>query len=429
MRRGSHNAGPRLSYCVANKTKQTKTRTTPRPTIRSLNTGGMRVKHREFCSSVDLQRITSSQQSATGEKIPASPLKLPINPGDGQTFPWLSSIARRYEKYVFKKIKFVYVPQVSTLANGRVIMTPVYDPAEEIPTDLRYLYNASDTRAASVYQHCEVMLPSGKINKELYVRELSELANIDERELRTSDVGYLAVSLSETGATLIGTSVPVAFGDIFVEYEVELRSPRVGDRAIRSFHFVQDGSKFAGGGTARHASLFNFSHTLKPPELQAIPDASGHQHTTKNNTLALRTGHISTGPYTHSDTVDPVELSQFVFHEPFSGLMSLHADTSPLGIPYPPTITANGVRSDGATGKLVHPSPLQHSSPVVDHIRTIADGVNSAVAMYKVVAEAGDSVLAFIDNAGTAISDWGHTAEAIFTEMAPEVLEGAALLL
>jgi hypothetical protein len=390
----------------------------------------MRIKHREYCSTIDNQRIGAGYQDADGKKIPPSPLKLPLNPGDGQTFPWLSSIARRYEKYVFMKIKFGYVPQVSTFANGRVLLTPVYDPAEDLPTDLRYLFNSADTKASVVWEHCDLILPTRKINKELYVRELAELAHVDVRELRTTDLGYLAVSLSDASTVTNGAQTPIAFGDLFVEYEVELRSPRLGDRAIKSYHFVQDGSKaWNSSGSDRHPSLFHESFTTKTPELQAQPDQGGHQHTSKYNTLALRTGHVGTGVYSHPDTADPVELTEFNFREPFTGLMTLNADTTGFTLPFVPTFTVNGERSDGSTGKLAHPSPQTHKSPIVEHVRTIGDGVASAMSLYKVVAEAGDSILSFFDNAGAAIGEWGHTAEAFFTEMAPEVLESAALLL
>jgi hypothetical protein len=171
---------------------------------------------------------------------------------------------------------------------------------------------------------------------------------------------------------------------LFVEYEVELRSPPLGDRAIKSYHFVQDGSKgWNSTGSDRHPSLFHESFTTKTPELQAQPDQGGHQHTSKYNTLALRTGHVGTGVYSHPDTADPVELTEFNFREPFTGLMTLNADTTGFTLPFVPTFTVNGERSDGSTGKLTHPSPQTHKSPIVEHVRTIGDGVASAMCLYK----------------------------------------------
>ena len=54
----------------------------------------------------------------------------PVNPGQGGTFPWLSNIARNFEKYKFEMLEFIYKREVSEFAAngqaGKVIMA--FDP-------------------------------------------------------------------------------------------------------------------------------------------------------------------------------------------------------------------------------------------------------------------------------------------------------------
>jgi len=61
----------------------------------------------------------------------------PINPGQASTFPWLSTIAKQYEKYVIERLAFIYKKEVSEYATagqtGKVIMSVDYDAADAPP--------------------------------------------------------------------------------------------------------------------------------------------------------------------------------------------------------------------------------------------------------------------------------------------------------
>lgn len=63
-----------------------------------------------------------------------------INPADGATFPWLSGVARKYEKYRFRKLKFTMVPHAPTTASGTLGMYVDYDPSDvPAPTAAAFL--------------------------------------------------------------------------------------------------------------------------------------------------------------------------------------------------------------------------------------------------------------------------------------------------
>jgi len=63
--------------------------------------------------------------------------QFPINPGQVVTFPWLSSIADRYEKYVLTDLEFYYEHEVSEFATagttGKVMLAVDYDAADPPP--------------------------------------------------------------------------------------------------------------------------------------------------------------------------------------------------------------------------------------------------------------------------------------------------------
>lgn len=50
-----------------------------------------------------------------------------INAGDKQSFPWLSSIARSFDKYRLTNLQFKYVPVVPTTTVGDIAMVFIGD--------------------------------------------------------------------------------------------------------------------------------------------------------------------------------------------------------------------------------------------------------------------------------------------------------------
>lgn len=74
--------------------------------------------------------------------VPAAPTAFnlnsyPLNPGDASTFPWLSRVARLYQKYKFEQLIFEFRSNTSDYAAsgplGTVVFSPVYNVLADTP--------------------------------------------------------------------------------------------------------------------------------------------------------------------------------------------------------------------------------------------------------------------------------------------------------
>jgi hypothetical protein len=93
-------------------------------------------KRHNFDEDEFIQDVLGSTTFGAGALTKA--LQLAVNPGQASTFPWLATIADRFEKYVFTKLEFYYEHEVSQFATagtvGKAIMSFDYDAADSAPT-------------------------------------------------------------------------------------------------------------------------------------------------------------------------------------------------------------------------------------------------------------------------------------------------------
>jgi hypothetical protein len=257
----------------------------------------------------------------------------------------------------------------------------------------------------------------------MYVREFhSEL--IDPTEMRSNDLGYVAVVLTDTDPT---TNELENFGDVFVEYTVELIAPRVGARAAKVCHIEsvpQQAHEFDG---SFHA-LFN-SSTYEENSRDLI---------SKHSTLMVDMEHHEAGEsptYVHVDNDDyGYDYSALTFKEPFSGIMTVtssnHDDvpTAQCGVvcngldltAHSDPGGARGLRWTLAPGKL-HPHRFARVKP----LRSITNGLKAAVHTVKVVAQAGETVALSLAEGATHLA---HFADVVLTEAGPLLLDAMPLL-
>lgn len=364
----------------------------------------MVVSHSEFAGTVNARTITvGGNDSTTNTKISHAPLKLPLNPGDGRTFPWLTSVATRFEKYRFKKIKVHYLPTCSTLESGGVSLCPIYDPADPVPTDRITLLNAEGVVRGAVHNELTLDIPRGRMRSTdtMFVRETHEEL-VDANELRLSDLGYIAVSLSDATGE-------VNFGDIFVEYEVELMSPRVGPRNGKCAHYRREGFTNTGSVANTHCAPFGLDVSHE--------DRNNHSDA---NTLMFTVG-SATGTYTDKGTSYDIDSNVLTFKEPFTGLMSYTHDVN------------GGVTGGGGKGIIINGKDSigadrwdlkagqdhKRTWGVADAVRSIASGIGYATEIWKVAVEAGESLELTWDG---AFEDALSYAEVLLTDAAPELL-------
>lgn len=388
--------------------KRTMNQSKPKPQYRMKSEGTMVITHTEYAGTVNPAVITVGALNDTNTRLSHVPLKLMINPGDGRTFPWLNGVASRFEKYKFTHLEIQYEPTCSTLESGGVALCPVYDPADPLPRDRHILYNTEGVVRGVVYDKLKLIVPKQRLrpNDTLFVRETHE-GLMDENELRLSDLGYFAVSLSDTSAA-------INYGDIFLKYTVELTSPRVGRRSAK-----------CGRYTLSNAS--NTPNTNVHPSAFGPVDPNDRTNHSAGDTLMYSVD-FDENTYTNPNTTYHYDTNTVTFHEPFTGLMSYHYDQAgPSSNSLPWGLIINGQKDDGTDGHMVPVEGKKHKKPwaKTKFIKGIKNAYDGAMWLIDVAAEAGDS----LEMAWDAIS--GETPmEVIMTlnDVAPEVIELAGLV-
>jgi hypothetical protein len=145
-----------------------------------------------------------------------------VNPGLPTTFPWLSSIAKQYEKYRFRTLQFYYKKAVSGFATagqtGKVMLSLDYDALDPPP--------ANKVQVMDTWPHVDNM-PCETFGLSL---SLTEMFNNGPKfvrtgnppvgaDIKTYDGGLLSVSTEGIGG------VDAIVGELHVLYEVELQVP------------------------------------------------------------------------------------------------------------------------------------------------------------------------------------------------------------
>jgi len=181
----------------------------PQVQYSSNGSGSVRVVHREY-----LGELTSV--SATIYEVLKT---LPLNPGSSVTFPWLSSLANRFEKYRFHRLEFGYSPECSTSTNGVVMSLIDYDPSDSAPGDKGVLLNAvgASKMAPWSFHSCKFIPKlAGPFPK--FIRPYGNVPN--DVDVSTYDCGnyYCAVT---------GVPAVTVLGDLWVQYDVELMGPQI----------------------------------------------------------------------------------------------------------------------------------------------------------------------------------------------------------
>lgn len=144
-----------------------------------------------------------------------------LNPGDPDSFPWLSRVAQLYQKFKFEQLIFEYRSNTSDYAAsgplGTVIISPVYNVLGDVPETKQQL---------EAYAHAVSTKPSNSIMcgvecdpreeniKWYYVRKPSDNAT------QFTDPGYMLFAVSGLPST-----TQVTMGEIWVHYTIRFDEP------------------------------------------------------------------------------------------------------------------------------------------------------------------------------------------------------------
>jgi len=143
---------------------------------------------------------------------------LNVNPGIATTFPWLSSVAMRYQRYQFRNLKFRYQPRCSTATAGTVILAIDYDANDAAPLSKSAVLSYYGCDDSAAWQECCCGLDArvARDRGSLFLRAGTLAANQD---VKTFDLGTLYVCTS-------GFAGATACGELYVEYDCCLLIPQ-----------------------------------------------------------------------------------------------------------------------------------------------------------------------------------------------------------
>lgn len=202
--------GPSLGAAIAVSQKQT----SREPLILQRGSRETVICHRELVSSVN-------------GSIAFTATKFPLNPGVATTFPWLSTQANLWDQYRFRRLRFEYITRTATTTVGSVLLVPDYDPTDIAPTSEAIASAHSDTVEDACYKNLTCVLDpramnpfGGTLAGRRYVRSFNQAGDIS-----TFDSGnFYFCTVEQTGAS--------AIGKLWVEYEVELFKPQLGNTTV-----------------------------------------------------------------------------------------------------------------------------------------------------------------------------------------------------
>jgi hypothetical protein len=173
----------------------------------------------------------------------------PVNPGQVGTFPWLSTIAKNFEKYCFEKLEFYYKREVSEFATngqtGKVIYSFDTDASDPAPYGKQEMEATDPHEDALPSENFRLPIPKKMLEPVLtdahFVRPGALPANTDQK---TYDVGVLNVATQ-------GTAANTATGELHVRYRVRLMVPVLPPGGSQGAGVLQEA-----GGTYAAATPF-----------------------------------------------------------------------------------------------------------------------------------------------------------------------------
>lgn len=179
-----------------------------RPAKIKTSKNGIRVKHREYLTSI-------------AGSTDLSYIQFRLNPGDEKTFPFLSPIASSYEKYKIHSLRFFYSANCAAIAQGSIISYFDYDPDDKPITDVGQILNQISTSNNAAWQDQSIRYIKKGLeqSKDYYIR--NDWTTYEN--LKLFDPAYLFIGT-------YGTGDATDLGKVFIDYDIELLVPDYTNR-------------------------------------------------------------------------------------------------------------------------------------------------------------------------------------------------------
>jgi hypothetical protein len=192
--------------------------TTRKPNMRTKPNGDCIIRHREYIQEINAGGSSPSVFTAQ---------QLSIQPGASASFPWLSQIATRFEKYQFKMLKFIFETEAPTALGGSLMLTVDYDASDPAPISKVQAMAYENAVRSPPWQECEhrsrVMDISNQ--KGYYIRDSALGANQDIKLYDTGNLFICSQNVATAGSLL---------GELYVEYEIHLMTPQLPSAPVAS---------------------------------------------------------------------------------------------------------------------------------------------------------------------------------------------------
>jgi len=147
----------------------------------------------------------------------------PLNPGDTQTFPWLSTVAANYSQYRFHGVVFEFKPLITDYvvggAPGVIVLSTNYNADDAAFVNKRQMENsefATSVKPTENLMHMIECDPKQTSINELYVRVGSNPSGVDKK---TTDLANFQLATQGNPVQLLG--------ELWVTYCVEFFKPEV----------------------------------------------------------------------------------------------------------------------------------------------------------------------------------------------------------
>lgn len=199
--------------------------------------GSVRVRHREFFSDVLGSVAFANTQ-------------YPINPGLAM-FPWLQSIASRYESYVFNDLCFEYETQTSVTEKGTVILAVDFDASDDAPINKQGIMSYHNAVRSAVWEECQYKASKQDLKK-FGVQRYCRLGSVPSgTDIKTYDVGTLNIATK-------GCDDAAEIGEIYVSYDITFHTPQLD----QNISIAANSALLTSGGTVSDTAFLGTANVI-----------------------------------------------------------------------------------------------------------------------------------------------------------------------
>lgn len=170
----------------------------------------------------------------------------PVNPGLSTTFPWLSNIAKNFEKYSVLSLEFYYKRTVSEFAtngqSGKVMMSFDVDAADAPPVSKQQVEDTFPHSDGMPCENISLRIPPQLMNSEVKTHFIRSGGLPGQTDVRLYDVGNFFIST-------LGCANTSVIGELRVRYRVRLDTPMLAvaaavpiNNTVSFFHVINQAS-------------------------------------------------------------------------------------------------------------------------------------------------------------------------------------------